>query len=186
MRRLYAIAIEPPGSIQREFVLYRRRLFGSLGETSALAFPEYLFLAFTESAPASSVGTGLNSYWEGQEDSFISTGPHAEAGSLYLAFDPPLAELQARAEELLGSPAESPPIGPGRGLFLLRPERSEAGRAITAAGEATPPLLSFYSAALLLLELELAERELGALTWLELARAYRPRRGYPPESRGFL
>ncbi|MDP3177383.1 MAG: hypothetical protein Q8M76_05725 [Spirochaetaceae bacterium] len=209
--RFFAIGLEPPGNIEREVALFKRRLFAILGDPSALAFPDSVILAFGARPPGLSPFSGVDRreiaralaqalarVWEsvdpaiafgiGEPEEKGETGKALEeAGSaLFLGFHGPIEGLADRARSFFGtiglSELENQPFASGRGCFLCA-KATAAARA--AAAMAAPPVAGFRDCALVLWSFAVPREDFRASSWRELARAERPSvnaRGSPPRS----
>ena len=167
------VALEPPGNIARELALYRRSLFASLGEASALAFPELAPLAFA-SGPRRLDARALGDCWAGIEGRFSSGGLLSSGSRLYLELRGPLGELCARVAAALGeglASERSSPLDTGLGIFLCSHPDPEF--AASEAERIGPPRVDFLDCSLLLLGLRYAGEPFSGLAWRELARSRR-------------
>ncbi len=180
------IALEPPGNIARDIALFRRQLFGRLGEASALAFPEIVPLAFALPL-ARRLSTGeLESCWDGLSGAFDSSGVIDSRGLIYLSLDGPLDELRRRATEAFRSAGLQPwndaPLETGVGFFVCRCADPALGREESA--RIGVPRAGFRDCSLVYFGLRFARgpapgfeaRPFSALSWREFARAKRPSR----------
>ena len=179
--QLQLIALEPPGNVARDLSLYKRRLFSGLGVGSSLAFPEILPLAFAaKAAPPASMA--LAACWDGIGDGFTSDGLLVIKGILYLALRGPIERLSSRVAELMsgrggGLYPLDPPLEPGVGFFLCRPD-SDPETALSEALVLEPPRADFRDCALVVLDLSFGPDPFAAVAWRETARAKR-RTGRP-------
>jgi hypothetical protein len=181
-RRL-AIALEPPGNIARDISIYRRTLFKSSGEPSALAFPDLAFLSWnlppegtlTSRRSPGALGSALASCWIGVGGPFAEAGLAIAGGSLFLRLAGPLRLLTERAAAAaagLGlSPAAAPPFEPGRGFFLRRTPGESGSEDLPIALE--PPPFSFLDCSLALIRFDLGTDPFRAASWKVLARSRR-------------
>jgi hypothetical protein len=181
-RRL-AIALEPPGNLARELSLYRRTLFKSFGEASALAFPDIVFLSWSlpPKLPLASrrspgrLASALDSCWIGVEGPFTASGIVSLGDSFLLGLGGPLRALAINAAEAAGrlglEPDPAPPFEPGLGFFLLKPDGADGSADPSLAGE--PLRMSFLDCSLALLRLDLGPDPFRAASWKLLARSRR-------------
>lgn len=173
------IALEPPGNAARDLSLFRRALFARLGEGSALAFPDLVPLAFASGegriAGRNFASRALEACWEGAQGAFSSEGLVICDGLLYLAMRGSLESLTERSAAAFASTHGEPPLKPGLGFFLCRPEDPE--RALSEALRIGPPRIGFLDCALALIALRFGPRKrpdpFSALAWRELARSKR-------------
>jgi hypothetical protein len=181
-RRL-AIVLAPPGNIARELSLYRRLFFSAIGEATARAFPEIVFLSWSlspDERTASPRSPGrlralLASCWLGVEGAFLSTAPVCRRDLAYLGLSGPVDALVGKATHAASSlglrPDPAPPLDPGIGFFLFRgPDPRDA---IDRAGPVETPRISFLDCSLELLSLEADEDPFRAASWTTLARSRR-------------
>jgi hypothetical protein len=189
------VGLEPPGNVAREIALFRRRVFRGTGDTSALAFPEVVplaFSAFSKSAPESPrprreprpldyarILTTPSPMWDGVAGSF-NTGEIIERGSgLYLLVDGPLEALASQAALRLAgfgaAPFVEPPLACGLGFFICLPPAAGAGADPLAAliSGLGPPRLAFRDSSLLLARLTLGPDPFAAGRWRPLACSLR-------------
>jgi hypothetical protein len=168
------IALEPPGNVARDLALYRRELFATLGEGSALALPEIIPVAFA-SPTLRFPYRALAECWSGVEGPFSSSCLGISHGLLYLTFAGPVRTLASRAAVVLSasnSAVEAAPFEIGKGVFLCRP--ADPPLALSQAERLRPPRVHFYDCALLLLDLRFGAEPYSAVAWRELYRAGRP------------
>ena len=180
-RRLLFAALEAPGNVSRDINRLRRALFAQSGETSALAFPDVVPLAYiacpSHFSPSRVAGVrrALGSCWEGTVGRFETSGVVFAHGSLYLGLAEPVGTLAQNARSLfteLGfEPCEGKPLEEGLGFFICRPADLEAAR--ETATRFAPEALRFLDCSLVLLELCLTEDPFEAQSWKELARSRR-------------
>ncbi len=185
------LALEPPGNIARDLNLYRRQIFSSFAQGSALAFPDALPLAFASppvSSPASKRSSIIERAWEGVEGRFSASGLIIAEASFYLKIVGPLSALLANAVAAMAAlgcaGTEEPIIMPGIGFFLCsKPEGKgsvEEGPSLFHEILPDPPALAFVDCSLVLFGLRLSADPFAAASWHELARSRR--RSGPPIS----
>jgi hypothetical protein len=181
-RRL-TIALEPPGNVARDLSLYRRTLFKAYGEPSARAFPDLAFLSWSLSAGGELasrrspglLGSALDSCWSGVDGPFAATCIVANGDSFLLGLGGKLSELAANATAAAGrlglEPDDRPPIEPGLGFFLLKPEGVRGSAEPLLAGE--PLRFSFLDCSLALLRFDLGPDPFTGASWRVVARSRR-------------
>jgi len=194
--------LEPPLAVAAEISRYRRRLFASLGESSARAFPEVVaILALRETRDPSEQRRGrrllraarsreLARAWIGASGAFASGRPAFARGALYLGLEGPLEALAASLARLpaglglaVADDAVSP-IAPRSGFFLCAPRDGAA--ALAAAESLEPPAFSFSACRIAVLRFRLGRDALEAHSWEELCGAWRARDPRPKARAGGL
>jgi hypothetical protein len=200
LRRFRVLALAPPGNLARDIALFRRRIFSSLGEASALAYPEIVPLAFAgrrnqamsgdpaagprapgpgKRAAATGAARALASAWSGVAGPFELGGLGARGGGLYLELEGPLAALASSAEASLGRlgipSLGSEPLAPAFGFFVCRfpPPGLAADEALGLIESLGPPHGRFLDCALVLYRITRSSAPFAAVAWSEEARARR-------------
>lgn len=176
-RRLAALALVPPGSVERELSLLASKVFARTGEPSSLACPGLLFLAAGSIEKTPIQVEDLDRCWKDIVGGFRGGGPVYDRGGLYLRVDGPLEALAARASALLRDDGDFP-LRRGFGFFLGFHGPESATALVERAGETAVPL-AFSAARLSLLSLDVELPGLTALAWKEevvsVRKGYRSR-----------
>lgn len=121
------------------------------------------------------LGSALDACWLGIDGPFSASGIVTSGDSLLLGLAGRLRELAANAEAAaarLGlEPDHRPPIEPGLGFFLLKPEGVIGSADPSLAGEL--PRFSFLDCSLALLRLDLGSDPFRGASWRVVARSRR-------------
>lgn len=180
----FALAVEAPGNISRDISLLRRRLFAALSDTSALAFPDLIVLAWGITAPGAAapklppsdgIRRRLSFSMQKIPGSFASTETLVRDGRVFLGVEGPLGDFAGSASSIFKSlgfePMPDPPFEPGVGFFISSKAELYAR---TDSRMAIPlPSFSFFSCSFSLLRFELGSDPFSAVRWTTVARARR-------------
>lgn len=178
-----ALCLEPPGNIARELSLYRRSLFHESAESSSLAFPDLVLLAWARTSLGKPASLGspvilrnvLSATWEGIEGPFSSTSIQSWGACLFLGLAGPVSALcraACSAIERLGLEHEqTPPFQAGLGFFIMRREHGLLRPELPALS--APPRLSFLDCHIALLRFDIGADPFSAARWEYRARVRR-------------
>src|SRR5512145_811851 len=179
----FALCLEPPGNIGRDLSLFRRGLFRSSAEASALAFPDLAFLAWgmRKAGREASLGSPLAlrravaGCLPGIDGRFSTSAPLSAGDCLFLGLEGPLAELCGAARSALAALGleidEAPPFPSGMGFFMLKSPTLASNADLPTCIQA--PKLSFLDCHLSLIRMELGPDPFAAARWEQHCRVRR-------------